>query len=110
MDQDPFWGPGFWEDIEARALTLVKGIQQLVQQCHNLGGLFSGNGNLQSSNPSTSVVHRPHLSKPGEGHSSLANEGIGWLEKMVLNYWSAIMAATTEASQKKSIPWPPIRS
>lgn len=46
MDEDPFWGPGFWEDIEARAFSLVKGIQQLVQQCHKLGGLLSSNGNL----------------------------------------------------------------
>lgn len=108
MDEDPFWGPGFWEDIEARALTLVKGIQQLVQQCHNLGGLLSGSGNLQSSNLSTSVIYSRHLSKPGEGNSSLANEGIGWVERIVRNYWSTILAATTEVSQKKSIPWSPI--
>lgn len=41
MDEDPFWGPGFWEDIEAKACALVKGIQQLVQQCGKLGGLLS---------------------------------------------------------------------
>lgn len=101
MDEDPFWGPGFWEDIEARALPLVKGIQQLVQQCHSLWCLLSSNGNLQSSALSTSVVYRPHPSKPSEGHSSLANEGIGWVEKIVLNYWSIILGATTEAGQKK---------
>ena len=110
MDEDPFWGPGFWEDIEARAFTLVKGVQQLVQQCHNLGVLLSSNGSLQSSDLSTSVIYKPHLSKPGQGHSSLANEGIDWVEKIVLNYWSTILATTTEASQKKSIPYPPIRS
>lgn len=101
MDEDPFWGPGFWEDIEARALPLVKGIQQLVQQCHSLWCLLSSNGNLQSSALSTAVVYRPHPSKPSEGHSSLANEGIGWVEKIVLNYWSTILGATTEAGQKK---------
>ena len=68
MDEDPFWGPGFWEDIEARACALVKGIQQLVQQCHKLGGLHSSNGNLRSSNILTSVAYRPQLSKLGGGH------------------------------------------
>lgn len=81
MDEDPFWGPGFWEDIEARACTLAKGIQQLVQQCHKLEDLLSSNGNLQSSNLSTSVAYRSQLPKPG-----------------------------TEASQKKSVPYSPIRS
>lgn len=69
MDEDPFWGPGFWEDIEAKACALVKGIQQLMQQCRKLGSLLSSNGNLQSSsNLSTSVAYKPQLSKPGGGH------------------------------------------
>lgn len=101
MDEDPFWGPGFWEDIEARALPLVKGIQQLVQQCHSLWGLISSNSTLQSSALSTSVVYRPHLSKQSQGHSSLTNDGIAWMEKIVLNYRTAVVGAPTEAGQEK---------
>ncbi|KAL2222709.1 hypothetical protein M432DRAFT_16296 [Thermoascus aurantiacus ATCC 26904] len=37
--EDPFWGDGFWPDIEYRACGLEVGIKQLVLQCLELRGI-----------------------------------------------------------------------
>ncbi|KAJ6166936.1 hypothetical protein N7470_002383 [Penicillium chermesinum] len=34
--EDPFWGDGFWPEIEERASRLTEGVKQLVHQCHEL--------------------------------------------------------------------------
>ncbi|KAI4260193.1 MAG: hypothetical protein L6R35_007442 [Caloplaca aegaea] len=36
LDEDPFWGPRLWEDFEARAVALEKGVEELVRQCVEL--------------------------------------------------------------------------
>ncbi len=112
MDEDPFWGPGFWEDIESRAATLENGIQQLVRQCHELGHLVSRSDSLQNSSPSKFLARtvKPHLSKLAGAYSSFGHEGTGWVEKIVLGYWSTILADTAEVSRKRSISNPPMQS
>ena len=34
--EDPFWGDGFWPDIQDRASRLTDGVQQLIHQCNEL--------------------------------------------------------------------------
>jgi hypothetical protein len=42
LEEDLFWGPGFWQDIEARASWLEHGVQELLRQCFELESLIPG--------------------------------------------------------------------
>lgn len=33
LDEDPFWGPDIWKELEPRASNLENGIHQMVRQC-----------------------------------------------------------------------------
>jgi hypothetical protein len=51
VTEDPFWGLHFWLEIEARAISLASGIQELVSQCLLPSAKSSG----QSTAPNRSV-------------------------------------------------------
>ena len=111
LDEDPFWGPGFWKDIEARASKLEHGIEQLVQQCHELEGLIPANGSYNNSRRTSPNLSRQvsiksddlQSSKIAERHISLANEGYSLMQNMMLGCWRTILADAAEARRKKSI-------
>lgn len=111
LDEDPFWGPGFWKDIEARASTLEHGIQQLVQQCHELENRVPGNGSYHKSSHTSSNLSRQvsiksidlQSSKLAVRRISLTNEGRSLMQNMMLGCWRTILADATEASRRKSL-------
>ena len=111
LDEDPFWGPGFWQDVEARATTLEKGIQQLVKQCQELETLIPRNQTLPRPRPgldpavtySFREASKPSAklqsSKLANRHTSLANDGNNLAHQIVLGCWTTILADAAEASR-----------
>lgn len=117
LDEDPFWGPGFWKDVEARASTLENGIRQLVRQCHELGHLIPRSRSRpglaraathafrEESKPST----ERQTSRQANRHTSLANEDNTLAYRIVLGCWTAILADAAEASRRWSNSNHPLR-
>ncbi len=59
LDEDPFWGPTFWKDLESRTSNLENGVRCMVRQCiefENMGQ--SGNGAPQIRDSSHVVTPR----------------------------------------------------
>ncbi|MCJ1261203.1 hypothetical protein MMC22_001067 [Lobaria immixta] len=117
LDEDPFWGPGFWKDVEARASTLENGIQQLVRQCHDLESRTPRNKNRAGLGRATTYSFREvsktstelQSSKLANRHTSLANEGNSLAHRIVLACWTTILADAAEASRNLSILHRPIQ-
>ena len=108
LDEDPFWGPDYWKDIEARALRLEKGIEQLVQQSCQLGDLLARkNGDYDFD---TMIVSRsgdqssmPMKLKPSDiakKQVRLAHEEQRWMQKIVLGCWTTLLADAAQARRK----------
>lgn len=121
LDEDPFWGPGFWKDVEARASSLESGIQQLVTQCHELETRIPHNKGRARLGRATTYSFREvsrtstelQSSKLANMNISFANEGNSLAHRIVLGCWTAILADAAEASRKRSIsnhPIPLLRS
>ncbi|KAL4931138.1 uncharacterized protein BDV17DRAFT_280381 [Aspergillus undulatus] len=49
VSEDPFWGPECWPDIEARACSLIEGIQILALQCMEFQAALDHRQCLQST-------------------------------------------------------------
>lgn len=117
LDEDPFWGPGFWTDVEARASTLESGIQQLVSQCHELETLIPRNKSRpalgRSATHSFPEVSKKSTelqsSKQANEHISVANEQNSLTYRIVLGCWTTILADAAEASRRLTISNHPIR-
>lgn len=113
LDEDSFWGPGFWKDVEARASTLEKGIQQLVKQCQELESLIPRNQTRPRPGLSRAVTHsfrevsktsaELQSSKLANRHTSLANDGNSLAHQIVLGCWTTILADAAEASRTSTI-------
>lgn len=110
LDEDPFWGPGFWKDVEARASTLENGIQQLVKQCHELETLIPRNKSRPGLDRAVTHSFREvsktstelQSSESANKHASLANEGNSLAHRIVLGCWTAILADAAEANRRLS--------
>lgn len=108
LDEDPFWGPGFWKDVEARASTLENGIQQLVRQCHELETLIPRNQSRSGLGRAVTYSFREvsktsaelQASKPANKHTPLANEGNSLAQRIVLGCWTTILADAAEANRR----------
>ncbi|KAI9815581.1 MAG: hypothetical protein M1832_005442 [Thelocarpon impressellum] len=65
LDNDPFWGPAYWEEIEPRARWLEKGIEDLVYQCCDME-TTSADGRRRRSDSSDSSESYPDVSSAGQ--------------------------------------------
>lgn len=108
LEEDLFWGPGFWEDIEARASWLEHGIQELLRQCAELESLAPG----RRLDPSTSISSRA-LSYEGFAVSTkapppriasvmkpISSERNDWMKKIMLSFWNSILADAAKVEGK----------
>lgn len=113
LDEDIFWGPIFWEDINARASWLEHGIQELVQQCVELEslvpgskfgqskssmlGAFSYEGSVKSFKPQSPLI--------ANTTTSTSHDGDNWMTRVLLASWNTVLAdaADMEAQTALSI-------
>ena len=108
LDNDPFWGPGFWKDIEGRASMLEKGIQQLVQQCYELNNVVSQTDQVPQSPEPSRLPYQPtkptklRASRLAERQIALTEEEDGWMQKIVLGCWTTLLADAAKARRTSS--------
>lgn len=108
LDVDPFWGPGFWKDIEGRVSMLEKGIQQLVQQCYELGDMVSHANEVPQSPKPSRMPHQPskptklRTSRLAEKQMALTEEEGSWMQKIVLGCWTTLLADAAKARRAMS--------
>lgn len=117
LDEDPFWGPGVWKDIEIRASRLESGIQQLVRQCHELESLIPGREIYRrSKNPSkvlswdsSDTSMKPQRLKVIQRPITLVNEENSWMKKIILGCWTTLLADAAQARRTESVSKPRIK-
>ncbi|KAI9870734.1 MAG: hypothetical protein M1830_003863 [Pleopsidium flavum] len=124
LHNDPFWGPGYWEEIEARALRLEKDIQHLLRQCRELeeilafksSGLEEKGGieNLPRITESTAfTATRIRHSTLAKRQLALITEEQEWMRRIVLAWWRALLADAACERRKGSLtrrPFAPPRA
>lgn len=104
LDADPFWGPGFWKDIEGRASALETGIQQLVQQCYELEAVVESDdeSELWDNNDDDVMTTKLQTSKIAEKQIALTTEEGSWMQKIVLGCWTTLLADAAKARRVAS--------
>ena len=101
LNDDPFWGPGAWKDIDMRASRMEIGIQQLVRQCHELESLIPGREiHRRISYTTNTKLHRPKLD---ERPITLVNEENSWMQKIILSCWTTLLADAAQARRIESV-------
>lgn len=113
LDEDPFWGPGFWKDIENRASSLENGILQLAQQCHELGSLIPGHDIYRRTSTSFAATRNASTRKASimsikpqsrlTMGQSLTNQEWIWMQRIILSCWTTLLTDATEAKRKNSV-------
>ncbi|MCJ1363778.1 hypothetical protein MMC16_002887 [Acarospora aff. strigata] len=103
LDTDPLWGPGYWDEIERKALRLVKGIKHLLRQCRDLEDTIASNNSgvgekMDSSNDlkmtllnrsrTTNVCHLPLARQ----QLVLIAEEEAWMRSIILTCWRTLLA------------------
>ncbi|KIW08566.1 uncharacterized protein PV09_00531 [Verruconis gallopava] len=116
MDNDPFWGPGYYAQTLARSKRLMAGIQELMSQCQVLESLVS------SAPPSPSAnglgrghavdMLRPHGDTSKEmklkkgavarRQAKLKDEQGAMIMRMALQTWSAVHLSQRQRSRLKA--------
>ena len=108
IEEDPFWGPAFWDDIESRASQLEPGIQELVIQCSEVQSLVSDH-DTGCSTKSYSATHCTKIMTPltnlqpsRNSTSSVDGDNHG-INNTGLGCWQTLVANAAEAKQKNQI-------
>ena len=112
LDNDPFWGPGFWKDIKGRVSMLGKGIEQLIQQCCEIGDMVS-HPNISPQSPKTSrMPYQPskptklRASRLAEKQIAFTKEEDSWMQTIVLGCWATLLADAANARRTASLTKP----
>ena len=107
LDDDLFWGPIFWEDIDARASWLEHGIHELMRQCFELESLVQGckvgrsppitvgalsfDGSVMPAKPQSPLVAPPI--------PSTSHDCDNWMNRILLGFWNSLLADAAEMEQ-----------
>ena len=110
LDQDPFWGPNIWKELEPRASNLENGIHQMVRQCIAFEGMQATTTVQRPSiNPVLASVGGPELlsesgmyRSDGKGNVSVSEES-GWMQKIVLGCWTTLLADAANVGRTPAI-------
>ena len=114
LDTDPFWGSGYWAEIEARALGLEKGIQDLLQQCGVLEDLVAGRGTHVGKRTTCGdnggvtplkrartmdVCHLPLARR----QPMLMTEERAWMKSIIRSCWDTLLAEAACERRNRSL-------
>lgn len=107
LDDDIFWGPIFWDDIDARASWLEHGIHELMRQCFELESLVPG-CKFSRSPPITigavsydgSVIPtKPQSPLIATATTSTSHNSDNWMNRVLLGFWNSLVADAAEMEQ-----------
>ncbi|KAI9684752.1 MAG: hypothetical protein M1829_000127 [Trizodia sp. TS-e1964] len=115
LENDGFWGTGYFEDIEPRATTLQVGIQDLISQCCDLEHVVS-NSLVSTSEVSLATMTPPmtprsaspapmQFPNPGSQRKQLrvsssnmakhqiklVNQEEQWRRRIIVSYWTSLL-------------------
>lgn len=107
LDDDIFWGPIFWEDIDARASWLEHGIRELVRQCFELENLVPGCkfgrippiGVAALSYDRSGMTAKPQSPPIATTIASTSHNSDDWMNRILLGFWNSLLADATEMEQ-----------
>ena len=110
LDQDSFWGPNIWTELEPRASNLENGIHQMVRQCIEFEGMQATTTVQRPNiNPVLASVGAPELlsesgtyRSDGKGKVSVSEES-SWMQKIVLGCWTALLADAANVGRTPAI-------
>ena len=115
LNEDPFWGPDFWEHLERRANILEHGLNELVNQCFQLESLASkespGPDQVASAKTHSHAPVRPtklRTSRLANKQIALAREEKTWMQQIVLGCWTTLLADAAQSRRKTSISKPQV--
>ena len=98
LDEDPFWGPDIWKELEPRASNLENGIHQMVRQCIEFEQMQATKSVQQPEvGPvSASVGGRELPAELGTYRSNgkkicSVSEESSWMEKIILGCWTTLL-------------------
>lgn len=99
LDEDPFWGPNIWKELEPRASNLENGIHQMVRQCIEFEEMQPTKTARQ---PEVAPISAPVggavlPAKLGPYRSEgkrmvFVSEENSWMQKIVLGCWTTLLA------------------
>lgn len=110
MDEDPFWGPNIWKELEPRASDLENGIHQMVRQCIEFE-------EMQATKTVRVPEVAPTLAAVGAAVSPaklgtyrsdgtrmvFASEESSWMQKIVLGCWTTLLTDAANVGQTPGI-------
>lgn len=107
LDDDIFWGPIFWEDIDARASWLEHGIHELMRQCFELESLVPGCKFGRSTPIAIGALSFDGSVMPAKPQSPLIATTItsgsynsdNWMNRILLGFWDSLLADAAEIEQ-----------
>lgn len=107
LDDDTFWGPIFWEDIDARASWLEHGIHELMRQCFELESLVPGCKFGRSSPAVTGAMSFKESVMPAKSQSPLIAPTVtstghnrdNWMNRILLGFWNSLLTDAAEVKQ-----------
>jgi len=109
VEKDEFWGEGYWDDIEGRAMELEHGVRELMNECCH------PNPCAQLSQGAAGKTSRRAFSGFARTQVSLMREEQEWMRKVILACWSTLLTETARqrralSASKKPMPPPRTRS
>lgn len=93
LDEDSFWGPNIWKELEPRASNLENGIHEMVSQCIEFEG-------IQTPKTVGQPVGGPEpLAQSGTYRSddkatAFVSEESSWMQKILVGCWTTVLADT----------------
>ena len=106
MDEDAFWGPNIWKELEPRASNLERGIHQMVRQCIEFEEMQATRTVRHSDvAPLPAPVGAPILPakfgtyRPDGKRKVFLSDETGWMQKIVLGCWTTILADAVNVGQ-----------
>lgn len=104
LDDDIFWGPIFWEDIDARASWLEHGMRELMRQCFELENLVPGCKFGRSpptaagalSFDGSGMLTKPQSPLIAIATKSTSHNSDDWINRILLGFWNSLLADAAE--------------
>ena len=98
LDEDPFWGPNIWKELEPRAANLENGLHQMVRQCIEFEEMQAAKAVREPEVvPVSACVGAAVPADIGTYRSDgkrmvFVTEESSWMQKIALGCWTTLLA------------------
>ncbi len=113
LNEDPFWGPNIWKELEPRASNLENGIHQMVRQCLEFEELQVTEtirepevAPVSASVGGPGVPAKLGVYRSDSKRTVYASEESSWMQKIVLGCWTTLLADTANVGRTPAITTP----